>query len=167
MWIARQAITCYLPKHPCQCSWRHPIHQELYCRMLTRAVPHLHNHYNNIEMSFSIIYTGKKACLWCPWWMEEQVHISIRNRECNWRTVFQCYSTSEHIKWACLIIKEKKLSLCFCHYRLELFKQHLELTPRWRSKEVFDIFDMKTWDKFNQQTIIQPSYLLLTCVTLQ
>jgi len=82
-------------------------------KMLRREVPHLHIHYNIIEISFSIIYTGKKSCLWCPWWMEEQVHISIRNRECNSRTVFQCYSTSEHIKWACLIIKEKKTLFMF------------------------------------------------------
>ena len=49
------------------------------------------------------------------------------------------------------------LSLCFRQHRLELFKQHLELTPRRRSEEAFDFFNMKARDKFNQQAIIQPS----------
>ena len=51
----------------------------------------------------------------------------------------------------------KTLALCFGQHRLELFKQHLELTPWRRSEEAFDFFNMKAWNKFNQQAIIQPS----------
>ena len=124
--------------------------------MLTRAVPHLHNHYNNIEMSFSIVYTGEKIMPVMPL-VNGRASSHKHSDERMWFTysfsVLQCFWTYK----MGMLKGGKILPSCFRQHRLELFKQHLELTPWWRSEEAFDFFNMKAWDKFNQQAVVQPS----------